>query len=347
MNTDELYISRCLQIAENSLGNTYPNPMVGCIIVYDGKIIGEGYHQKCGEAHAEVNAINSVKDKSLLSKSTLYVNLEPCSHYGKTPPCADLIIKHQIKRVVIGTQDVNELVSGNGIKKLQDAKIEVVYGVIENECNELNKRFNTYHLQKRPYIILKWAKTSDGFIDRIRTEKDNGPAQISDKFHRILSHKWRKEENAIMVGTNTALLDNPELTTRHWHGNNPVRIVIDKNLRLPKNLKLFNNEVKTLVFTEQRNIKNHDNLEYIPIDFNNLLKELLKELFERKICSLIVEGGTQLLNLFINNNIWDEARIFTSDFNFNNGIKAPVLKGQLVKSELIDNCLHELYLPIK
>ena len=342
----EKYMHRCLELASQGLGNTAPNPMVGSVIVCDDKIIGEGFHQQYGKPHAEVNAINSVKNKALLEKSTLYVNLEPCSHFGKTPPCADFIIEHKIPNVVIGTTDVNEVVCENGIKKLFDAGCNIKVGVLEKECRELNKRFFTFHEKKRPFILLKWAQTSDGFIDRIRTSSDKSPANISDKFHRILTHKWRSEEQAIMVGTQTALLDNPKLNTRDWAGKSPTRIVIDRTLRLPQNLNLFDGSISTLIFTQSQVSESKPNKEYIYIDFDsNWLEQMLTILHQRKIQSMMVEGGSMLLNTFIDNNLWDEAGIFTSKIKFHKGIKAPTLIGNFIKRDIIDGNIHEVIVP--
>ncbi|OFX19947.1 MAG: riboflavin biosynthesis protein RibD [Bacteroidetes bacterium GWA2_31_9] len=346
LSFSEKYMHRCLELASLGIGNTAPNPMVGSVIVYDDKIIGEGFHQQYGKPHAEVNAINSVKDKELLKRSTIYVNLEPCSHFGKTPPCADFIIENKIPNVVIGTPDVNEVVCQNGIKKLFDVGCNVKVGVLEKECRELNKRFFTFHEKKRPFILLKWAQTSDGFIDRIRTSSDKSPANISDKFHRILTHKWRSEEQAIMVGTQTALLDNPKLNTRQWTGNNPTRIVIDRTLRLPKNLNLFDGSIPTLIFTEIKNAESTTNKEFINIDFDeNWLEQMLTILHKRKIQSIMVEGGSMLLNTFIQKNLWDEAGVFTSKIKFHNGIKAPTLIGNYIKREIIDGNIHEVIVP--
>ncbi len=352
MKIHEKYIQRCLQLASNGIGNTYPNPLVGSVIVYNGKIIGEGYHQKAGENHAEINAINSVKDKSLLKKSTLYVNLEPCSHFGKTPPCSKKIAEIGIPKVVIGTIDTTDKVSGKGIKIMKDADIEVITGILQKEARELNKRFFTFHEQKRPYIILKWAQTADGFIDKIR-EKDAPiqPTWITEKVEKKIVHKWRAQEQAILVGTNTAQNDNPGLDTREWHGSNPIRIVIDNNLRLVKNSKLFNKKIKTLVFNNQINNFDKENLVYIKYSSKNeFFEQLFSYLYHLNIQSLIIEGGQKTLNSFINANFWDEARIFVGKQFFGNGIKAPNLsnsiyinKKSLLKSDLFifknTNCL--------
>ncbi len=319
-------MQRCLDLANMGRGNTGTNPMVGAVIVCNGKIIGEGYHKKYGEPHAEANAIYSVKDKSLLNKSTLYVNLEPCSHTGKTPPCSELIIKSKIPRVVVGTIDPNSIVSGKGLKRLNDSGTEVVTGILEDKSVDLNKRFFTYYRKKRPYIILKWAQTTDGYIDTIRKDKQAPHLTwISDKISQILVHKWRAEEHAIIVGTNTALLDNPQLNIRFWHGNEPVRIVLDRNLRLPSNLHLFDKTLKTIVFNEI-NEQPGGKLEYIKISFNgNIIDEILKILFLKEIQSVIVEGGKMLLESFLEMKIWDEARIFIGNKEFKEGTRAPVI----------------------
>ena len=326
-------MQRCLQIAANALGNIAPNPMVGCVIVHQGKIIGEGFHANYGEAHAEVNAINSVKDKSFLPESTLYVSLEPCAHHGKTPPCSDLIIKSGIKKVVIASIDTNALVSGKGIEKLKTAGVEVVAGVLEKEARELNKRFFTFHEKQRPYIILKWAQTADGFIDSKRKNNNEQPLQISSENSKLLLHKWRSEEEAIMVGTNTARLDNPQLNVRLVNGTNPIRIVLDKNLELSQNLNLFDDLQSTFVFNSVKNEK-INNLEFISIDFlNDVLKQVINILHERQIQSLIVEGGSKLLQSFISANLWDEARVFISETFIGDGVAAPKLNAQPLSIE--------------
>jgi len=266
VNIHEKYIKRCIELAKNGLGTTYPNPLVGSVIIRKDKIIGEGWHQKAGASHAEVNAVNSVKDESLLKKSTIYVSLEPCSHYGKTPPCSDLIIAKGIKKVVIGTVDPFAEVAGRGIKKLMEAGCEVQVGVLEKECQDLNKRFFTFHQKKRPYIILKWAQTADGFIAPTIQEKRE-PVWITNQYSKQLVHKWRSEEQAILVGTNTAIADNHKLNTRIWKGENPVRVVIDKELKIPQESALFDGTIKTIVLTE--NVKKSDNnkLVFEKLDF--------------------------------------------------------------------------------
>lgn len=331
MNSDinhEQYIQRCFDLAKAGLGKVAPNPMVGSVIVHDNTIIGEGYHHKFGEPHAEVNAINSVNNKMLLSDSILYINLEPCSHFGKTPPCADFIIEHKIPMVVIANTDPNPKVRGKGIEKLKAAGIEVISGVLKNKGEELNKRFFTYHLKSRPYIFLKWAQTEDLFIDVIRDlTHPQQPNWITSEEARMLVHKWRSEEQSVMVGTNTAFMDNPQLNVRNWAGESPLRIVIDRRLRLPNNLKLFDGSVPTLIFTEQE-IEEEDNLniQYITISFDEYLPEhILGQLYHRQITSLIIEGGTKLIQSFIEANLWDEARVFTGKKYFLEGIPAPKL----------------------
>ncbi len=329
-------MKHCLDLAVKGLGNVAPNPMVGCVIVCDGNIIGEGYHEKYGEAHAEVNAIRSVENKDLLKKSTLYVNLEPCSHFGKTPPCVDLIIEHKIPFVVIGNVDTNSLVAGKGIKKLIEAGVDVKIGILEDECKKLNKRFFTYHEKKRPYIILKWAQSADGFIDIKRNEENKGkPIQISNSDSKKLLHLWRSQEQAIMIGTNTALLDNPHLTVRDVSGKNPLRISIDKWLRIPKHYNLFDKSTPTLIFTAVDE-ESQNNLEFVKIDFEQaIIPQVLNELYKRNIQSIIVEGGEQLLNSFINSNLWDAARVFISDKNLIKGVNAPILNAEPVVRENI------------
>lgn len=329
----EKYMQRCLELAKNGLGNTAPNPLVGAVIVYNDKIIGEGYHRKYGEPHAEVNAINSVKNKDLLKKSTIYVNLEPCSHYGKTPPCANLIASLGIPNVIIGTVDTADHVAGKGIQILKDAGCEVTNGVLEKEATELNKRFFTFHEKKRPYIILKWAQTKDGYLDVLRTgNTEIQPTWITNEYAKSLVHKWRAEEQAILVGTNTALLDNPGLTTRNWFGKNPLRIVFDQHLKLPTHLKLFNNEAETIVIADKKAkaVRMNKNKYHSGIKFVNYSKDFYTQLFqilvERSIQSVIIEGGEQVLNSFIKNDLWDEARIFVGNKKFFNGISAPSIK---------------------
>ena len=327
MTKDEKYIARCIQLAKNGLCNAAPNPMVGAVIVHNDTIIGEGYHIRCGEAHAEVNAIRSVKDESLLKDSTIYVSLEPCSHYGKTPPCADLIINKGIPRVVVGCQDPFALVAGRGIQKMRDAGIEVKVGVLEEECRQLIRRFITFHTEKRPFITLKWAESADGYIDLYRT--GGQPYIFSSPLSSMLVHKRRAEHSAILVGRRTALLDNPSLTVRNWHGKSPVRLVIDKNLTLPKHLSLFDGSTRTLVFTKCENTPNLFQVEFIQLDFNrDILPQIFEVLYQEKLQTLMVEGGSILLQSFIDSGCWDEAYIEHSSDYLKDGIKAPKLTGE-------------------
>ena len=322
MTKDEKYIARCIQLAKNGLCNAAPNPMVGAVIVHNDTIIGEGYHIRCGEAHAEVNAVRSVKDESLLKESTIYVSLEPCSHHGKTPPCADLIINKGIPRVVVGCQDPFSLVAGRGIAKLREAGIEVKVGVLEEECRQLIRRFVTFNTLRRPFITLKWAESADGFIDLHRTE--GHPYIFSSPLSSMLVHKRRAEHSAILVGRRTALLDNPSLTTRNWYGKNPVRMVIDKDLALPKHLALFDGSVRTLVFTQREDTSNRPNVEHIRLDFKiDILPQIMEVLYKEKLQSLMVEGGSILLQSFIDAGCWDEAYIEQSDAHLKDGVKAP------------------------
>ncbi len=324
---EEIYIKRCIQLAKNGLGTTYPNPLVGSVIVYDGKIIGEGWHRKAGEAHAEVNAINAVKDKSLLAKATIYVSLEPCSHFGKTPPCCDLILQHKIPKVVIGTVDPNSKVAGTGIKKLTENGCHVTVGILEEECNELNKRFFTFHNKKRPYIILKWAESNDGFIAPLTKEKKE-PVWISNNYSRQLTHKWRSEEQAILVGTQTVLDDNPKLDVRDWRGENPIRIVLDRTGKITNNHFVKDGKTKTIVITEQENLTSSENIIYESIIFDKQLTiKIIDILLRYGIQSVIVEGGKQTLETFITDKLWDEARVFKGIVTLNEGIKAPFLSG--------------------
>ncbi len=317
---------RCIQLAKNGLGTTYPNPLVGSVIVLDNKIIGEGWHLEAGKPHAEVNAIKSVKDKSLLEQATIYVSLEPCSHYGKTPPCADLIVAKGIKNVVVGSTDPNPQVAGNGIIKLMQAGCKVKIGVLEKECDALNKRFFTFQNKKRPYIFLKWAETQDGFIAPKSRDKQ-APVWITNTYSRQRVHQMRAEEQAILVGTNTILVDNPSLTTREVAGTNPTRIVIDRKLKIPTTATVLDGTVKTIVITEKEG-KHLDNVIYELIDFNKpVASQICDVLYNHKIQSLIIEGGAQTLQTFIDENLWDEAHQYKGDTIFSEGTKAPVYNG--------------------
>ena len=316
--TDEIYMKRCIELARKALGNTYPNPLVGSIIVHNSLIIGEGFHQKSGENHAEINAINSVENKDLLKESTIYVSLEPCSHFGKTPPCANKIIETGFKKVVIGTLDSHEKVNGKGKKLIEEAGIEVVSGVLEKECQELNKRFFTFHRKKRPFIILKWAESGDGFLDQ-----DFKPTQIGNSLTKQFVHQLRSKEHAILVGTNTALTDNPALTTREITGRNPVRILIDFELKVPLDFNIYNNEAPTLICNAIKDSE-EKNIRFIKIEKENFVENIMTKLYENQIQSVIVEGGSFTLQQFIDAGIWDAAIIIKNkNLKLSNGTKAP------------------------
>lgn len=327
MSDHEIYMQRCIHLALQGIGAVSPNPMVGAVIVCDGKIIGEGYHEHYGAPHAEVNAIHSVlhnfpDGEERLKRSTIYVSLEPCVHFGKTPPCADLIINHNIPYVVIGCRDPFEQVNGKGIEKLEASGIHVLTGILEKECFDLNKRFFMRVQHQRPYIILKWAQTTDGFF----APEDHSQKWISSPESKRLVHQWRAEEDAVLIGKNTALVDNPQLNVREFKGRNPVRIVIDRYLKLPNNLHLFDQSQKTLVFNELKT-EISGNIKYLqPDDFDNYLPQMIVyQLYMMDIQSLIIEGGAHTLNMFIEHNLWDEARVFTSPAKWEKGIKAPEL----------------------
>lgn len=324
MKIHEKYISRCIEIAKNGLGTTAPNPMVGCVIVHNDIIIGEGYTSPYGSAHAEVNAINSVKNKSLLKEATLYVTLEPCSHYGKTPPCSNLIIEHQIPNVIIGCQDDNEKVAGKGISKLKDSGCNVIVGVLEEECKQHHKRFFTFHNKKRPFIILKWAESADGFIAPL-SKNHQKPVWISNTYSRQLAHKWRAKEQAILVGFNTVLEDNPSLTSRDWTGKHPIRIVLDKNEALPKNLNVFDNKAETIIIKETS------------------AELICNKLYKLDINSVIIEGGSKTLQLFIDASLWDEARVYVGKNTFAKGLNAPLFKGQMISEGKISDDTLKIY----
>ncbi len=327
MDVHNGYMQRCLDLALTGLGRVAPNPMVGAVLVANGRIIGEGYHRKYGFHHAEVEAINAVSDPRLLSRATLYVNLEPCCHHGKTPPCTDLIIKSKIPEVIIGSVDPFDAVAGKGIARLRGNGCHVEVGILKEACRELNKRFFTFHERKRPYIVLKWAQTADGFIDIDRLPgAEKRPTWITSERLRMLVHKWRTEEMAIMVGTNTALKDNPQLNVRDWHGNSPTRIVLDRSLKLTKAYHLQDNSHPTIIINELKQ-ETANNTQFIRLPFDNiLLHSIMTMLYEKNIQSLLVEGGRQLLQSFIDMHLWDEARIFTGTQFFGSGINAPKIK---------------------
>lgn len=347
---DTRFMQRCIELAKKAKGHTSPNPLVGAVLEYNGKIVGEGYHTQAGKPHAEVMAINSLKNKELLPLCTLYVSLEPCAHYGKTPPCAKLIIDSGIKKVVIGTTDLFEEVAGRGIEMLQKAGVEVNVGLLQKECIELNKHFFTFHKKKRPYIYLKWAQSKDYFIDKIR-DRPNYPAEkFSSEFTSVLNHKLRTEVDAILVGTNTAYLDNPTLTSRLWSGKNPTRIFIDRSLKIPLHYNLYSSESNTIIVTDisNQNVKRtQKNIDYIFLDFKlshqQRLPILLEQLYERQIQSLIVEGGTSVISSFMMTEFWDEIRVETSEFILGKGVVAPQTQGYLSKVDIWNSNLIEWY----
>lgn len=340
-HSHELYMKRTLELAKLGAGNVSPNPLVGCVIVHEDRIVGEGWHKQYGEAHAEVNAIADVEDKEVLKASTLYVNLEPCSHTGKTPPCADLIIRHGLKKVIVANHDSNPLVAGKGIQKLRDAGITVIADVLVGQGYELNRRFFTYMEKKRPYVILKWAETSDGFIAR----KNNDSRWISDEYSRQLVHKWRCEEDAILVASGTAWHDNPRLNVRDWSGRDPVRVLIDRYLKVGPKQHLFNKEQKTICYNLVKE-ETHKNLVYVRLKGENFLESMIQNLYTQKIQSVIVEGGGQILNSFIQSNLWDEARIFISPQKFGTGVPAPRIAGSLQQEQKLDNDWLKIMMPL-
>ena len=330
------YIERTFYLANKGLGNVSPNPMVGCVIVKSGKIIGEGYHEKYGKEHAEINAINNVTDKSLLEGSSFYINLEPCSHHGKTPPCSDEIMRYKPKEVIISNQDQNPIVNGKGINKLKKGGISVIENIEKEKGLIVNKRFFKNQLTNLPYIILKWAETKDGFI----AKEDGSSKWISNELSRMLVHKWRSEEPGILIGVNTANTDNPSLNVRSWTGNDPTRIVLDPNFKINEKIKLFEDEGALFVYNKEfdKKLKN----KHLIQNKSFILKDILRDILEKGIGSIIVEGGAKTINSFIEEGLWDEARVFVSDKKFEKGIKAP--KIDLNKYQKIrDNKLYTIY----
>lgn len=325
-------MQRCFELARRGMGFVSPNPLVGCVIVHRGEIIGEGYHQKVGDAHAEVNAIQSVKDRSLLSESTLYVNLEPCAHFGKTPPCAPHIVQHNIRKVVIANRDPFAQVDGKGIQILRDSGV-----VVETDCEAekgwwLNRRFFTYHSSLRPYIVLKWAQSANGFIDRERNEDEQGVNWITAPHTQLLTHRWRAQEDAILVGTRTALVDNPSLTTRQSAGSSPHRLLIDRNLKVPEAANIYNSEAKTTVFNGHKSGRK-DHIQWVHLDFEApLLPQIIQYAYSAQIQSLMVEGGAHTLASFIAENLWDEARIITGQPVFDGGVSSPSITGRSIEA---------------
>jgi diaminohydroxyphosphoribosylaminopyrimidine deaminase/5-amino-6-(5-phosphoribosylamino)uracil reductase len=337
MVSDENYMQRCIELAGLGAGSVSPNPMVGAVIVHEDNIIGEGFHQQYGQAHAEVNAVNQVLADfddagELLKNSTIYVSLEPCAHYGKTPPCADLIIKYQIPKVVVGCHDPYTQVDGKGIEKIKAAGIEVISGVLEAECQWLNRRFFTRVQKQRPYIILKWAQTNDSFF----APDDKSQFWITGAESRRLVHQWRGEEDAVLIGKNTAAIDNPQLSTRYWPGKSPKRIVIDRKLELNKNLHIYDQNVETLIFNELKTDID-GKIKYIALeDFERFVPQyILFQLYMQDIQSVIIEGGARTLNSFINEGLWDEARVFTGEAVLGHGIKAPCINGVSSREHLL------------
>jgi diaminohydroxyphosphoribosylaminopyrimidine deaminase/5-amino-6-(5-phosphoribosylamino)uracil reductase len=340
-------MKRALQLAKNGLGSSAPNPMVGAVIVLENKIIGEGYTSAYGGPHAEVNAINSVKDKELLVEAILYVTLEPCSHHGKTPPCVDLIVKYKIPKVFIGILDPHDKVAGKGVKRLKEAGCNVTVRVLAKECEAHHKRFLTFHKKQRPYIILKWAETRDGFIAPKKNKRspDAQPYWISNNYSRQLVHKWRSQEQAILVGTNTVLHDNPKLNVRQWAGKSPIRIVLDKNLNIKGNYHILDQSVKTIIFTEVKDKSQWLNgINYEVIDFTiNRPQQICEVLHKHNITSVLIEGGAKTLQSFIDANLWDEARVVTGKSNFGDGLKAPEFSGNIASTVELEADIITIY----
>jgi diaminohydroxyphosphoribosylaminopyrimidine deaminase/5-amino-6-(5-phosphoribosylamino)uracil reductase len=329
------------------MGTTYPNPMVGSLLAYNDTLLGEGFTSAYGGPHAEVNAIQSVKEKSLLKKATLYVTLEPCSHFGKTPPCTDLILASKIPNVVIGTMDPHDKVAGKGIEKLRAAGCHVVVGILEKECREHHKRFLTYHEKKRPYIILKWAQSADGFIAPSPESRKGGPAPhwISSLNARQLVHKWRSEEHAVLVGSNTVLDDNPQLNVRLWSGPSPIRVVLDRELKIKDDFHIMDGSIKTIVITEAINKSSYkDHVHYETLNFSgDLAPQICQMLHTQKIISILIEGGARTLQTFIDADLWDEARVFVSAMPLDNGLMAPTFAGRLKACKKIGSDILNLY----
>lgn len=337
------FMKRCLELASAGFGKVSPNPMVGAVVVHQGKIIGEGYHTSFGNPHAEVEAIRSVNDKNLLSSSTLYVNLEPCNHFGKTPPCTDLILENKIPEVVICNLDPNPLVAGKGIARLKENGVKIITGILVNEGAFLNRRFFTFHSKKRPYIILKWAQTEDGFIDQIRTDSNAKINPISSEMSHYLSHQWRSVEDAILVGKNTVIKDNPQLTTRLIKGKNPIRIILDRNLSASNESKIYSNESKTIILNSIREEKK-EHLYFHKMDKDHFSPDKISAfLYSQNIQSVIIEGGAITLQKFIDEDHWDEARVFTAPLHFKEGIKAPELKTEVSEKSIINGDKLNIY----
>jgi len=347
VNIQEKYISRCLQLAKKGLGFTRPNPMVGCVIVYMDRIIGEGFTSPYGGSHAEVNAIAQVKNKEQLKEATLYVSLEPCNHTGKTPPCTNLIKKYALKKVVVGCVDPFDAVDGKGIASLRAAGIDVEVGVLEKECIAMNKRFFTFHREKRPFIVLKWAQTIDGYFDKDRSQPQQGPNWISNEYAQQMVHKLRAAEQAVLVGTTTAINDNPSLTVRSWHGQHPVKVLIDRSLRVPKQSKLFATEGEVIVFTEKEK-EARKGVRYVQLDFSQpIAAQICSHLYDLMIQSVLIEGGAKTLQSFLDAELWDEAYVFTGAVHFGAGLKAPAIHGQLITTTRVGDNELDYIQPVK
>lgn len=344
-SVDNIFMRRCLELASKAGGLTYPNPMVGSVIVHEGKIVGEGFHLKAGGPHAEIIAINNVSDKSKLKSSTLYVNLEPCSHFGKTPPCADFIISSSIPRVVIGTIDTSEKVSGEGLTRLRDSGCEVITGIVEEECRRLNRRFFTFYEKKRPYITLKWAQSADGYLDIFRSENHTiEPNWITGKPERVLVHKWRASEQAILVGAGTVRADGPRLNVRDWKGSDPLRIILSSSGELNGGFSVNETNGTVLVFTHNTNADILNGTKVTLNDSEPSALQISRYLFNTGIQSLLIEGGAEVLNHFISTSFWDEARIFTGENYFKEGVKASLIKGELFSRSTFTSSSLEVYL---
>lgn len=332
------YMQRCLQLAAHGVYTTAPNPMVGCVIVHQNRIVGEGWHQKAGEPHAEVVAINSVKNHEILPECTLYVNLEPCAHHGRTPPCASLIVQKKIPRVVVACTDPNPLVAGNGIKLLQENGVVVELGVLQNEALALNRKFIVYHHQKRPYITLKWAQTADGFMDKLRTTGETGSFAISGPQAAVWVHQQRAKHMGILIGANTVSIDNPKLTVRHVPGSNPVRLVLDPKNRTPKTAKIFVDGNETWQFVAHQNVDNK--AQQICISSADFLHESINEMYKRGMQSVLVEGGAQTLKHFLAANLWDEVYVLIAQKTLGSGLPAPQLPTGIMHQNQLGNDKH-------
>jgi diaminohydroxyphosphoribosylaminopyrimidine deaminase/5-amino-6-(5-phosphoribosylamino)uracil reductase len=339
------FMRRCLELAAKAEGLTYPNPMVGAVVVCNGRIIGEGYHLKAGEPHAEVIAINSVHDKTELKDSTLYVSLEPCSHFGKTPPCADFIISRSIPRIVVGSQDTSDKVSGQGLSRLKNAGCKVVAGVLEDECRRLNRRFFTFHERKRPYITLKWAQSADGYLDILSSEKERiEPTWITGKPERSLVHRWRAEEESILVGAGTVRADNPKLNVRDWKGRNPLRLILGSSGKIDKGSSLLKDGGETVLFTNNKDLEIAGAIKILLDNKMPACRQIVQYLYGSGIQSLLIEGGAQVLGHFIAHELWDEARIFSGEKYFEGGVSAPAFNGKLFSKTIFSRSVLEVYL---